>query len=55
MRHVYYIKDYRIDWTPDGSRCDVSVRGEWKATFVDPEWNGDVPSYVVDHALRVRP
>jgi hypothetical protein len=55
MRHVYYIQDYRIDWTPDGRRCDVTVRGQWRATFNDGTWVGELSPEVVARAMETRP
>lgn len=55
MRHVYYSGDYRIDWTPSGERCDVTMHGEWRATFSDDKWDGDIPVEVAARAMEVRP
>lgn len=55
MRHVHYINDYRIDWTPSGDRCDVTVHGSWQATFSDERWVGELPAEVTARAMEVRP
>lgn len=52
---MYYVQDYRIDWTPDGRRCDVAVRGEFKAMWLDGKWTAEIPAEVSARALQVRP